>query len=154
MLRGPRDIEAEPLRRDHHLQRLRGHGVHRQVGPAAGHVDGDREPHDPPFRSRGFSATLSPSPSRFSRMTSTKMAAPGNPGTHHALVTYSSPLVSICPRLTTFGSPTPRKLSEASARIPDDASSAIIATTGGSVFGRISRNIRRTSPAPTARALR
>src|SRR5512137_207174 len=78
----------------------------------ARHVDGDGEPHKPtPFNpSRGFSAMLSPSPSAFKSTTRVKMAAPGNAGTHHAVVALSRPFVSIWPRLTTFGSPTPRKL--------------------------------------------
>src|SRR5207247_10884954 len=66
---------------------------------------------------RGFSATLSPSPTALSNSTSAKIAAPGKAGTHHAVVALSSPFVSICPRLTTFGSPTPRKLSDASVRM-------------------------------------
>src|SRR5439155_1112425 len=104
----------------HHLERLRGDGRHRHVRPSPHHVDGDREPHTPPRRSRGFRATLRPSPSTLRSRTRTKIAAPGNPGTHHAFVTYSSPLVSIWPRLTTFGSPTPRKLSDASARMAEE----------------------------------
>src|SRR5439155_19817473 len=144
---------AEPLRRGHHLAGLGGDGLHRYGPPPARHVDGDGELHEAPLRSRGFSATFRPSPSMFSSITSTKIAAPGNPGTHHAFVTYSSPLVSICPRLTTFGSPTPRKLSDASARMAEEPSSAIMATTGGRVVGRISRNMRWRSPAPRARAL-
>src|SRR5437016_3632992 len=129
MLGGPGDVEAQALGGHHHLERLRGDGLHRHVRPSPHHVDGDREPHTPPRRSRGFRATLRPSPSTLRSRTRTKIAAPGNPGTHHASVTYSSPLASIWPRLTTFGSPTPRKLSDASARMAEEPSSASMAPT-------------------------
>src|SRR5574341_764902 len=73
---------------------------------------------DPYTLSLGSIASLSASPNKLMPSTVRMIASPGNRPSHHALVRYSLPWLSIPPQLGVGGcTPNPRKLSDDSAMI-------------------------------------
>ena len=67
---------------------------------------------------RGSMASRSASPNRLMPSTVKMIASPGNTPSHHALVRYSLPWLSMPPQLGVGGcTPNPRKLSDDSAMI-------------------------------------
>ena len=82
------------------------------------------------------------------------MVRPGKVAVHHAMRMNCSACISIWPRETTFGSPTPRKLSEASVMMAPAIRSEMVGMTTGSALGRMCRSMIVKWLTPTVRAAR
>src|SRR6185312_16675174 len=124
----------------------------RPVGPRR-KVDGqvpdveDRVLHQS-LRSRGFSASLRPSPTRLIASTVTRIATPGIAQSHHARCRKSRAAPTMNPQLITFGSERPRNDSADSVRIAVATSSDPVTMIHDTQLGRIWRTMTRTSLMP------
>ena len=99
----------------------------------------------------GSRASFSPSPTRLTPNTVMNTARPGGITVHHASIAKSRLRPIIEPQLIALGSVRPRKESPASNRIAAPTVSVDATMRGGSALGRMTRQIRRRSEAPTAR---
>src|SRR5215207_3225785 len=99
---------------------------------------------------RGSSASLKPSPKKFSAMTTLMMATPGTSAYHQYCKPLSAPCLIIAPHSAVGGTaPRPIKLRPAVSTIADPTSRVPLTIIGASVEGRMCRNKMRFLPAPT-----
>src|SRR5262249_1210844 len=108
------------------------------TGRTTGHRGATRKPAPSPFSlRRGVKASFNPSPIKLSPRTLMKMVSPGKVAVHQALRMNWSACISIWPREITLGSPTPRKLNEASVMMAPAVRSEAVGMTTGKALGRI-----------------
>src|SRR5439155_6917858 len=112
----------------------------------------NRELHRRSIR-RGSSTSRSPSPSRLNASAATRIAAPGNVTSHHCVVKYDWPWLTISPH-SGVGScaPRPRNDNAAAVRMIPPTSSDACTITGVIEFGSTCRSNVRTGGTPSARA--
>ena len=93
-------------------------------------------------RSRGSSVSLSQSPNRFSAITTMVMARPGISESHHRSSRLLRPSETMMPQAgSPGGTPTPRKLSEASSSIVCPTSRLMMTNTVLTTLGKMCRHI-------------
>src|SRR5438034_998651 len=102
-------------------------------------------------RSRGSSASRTPSPMKLNAIASVRIASPGNVDTHH-WSKFCVPAATIAPHSGAGGGdPSPRKLSPEKVRMAFPRSSVAITRAGARQFGNTTRVSTRASDAPSPR---
>src|SRR5471032_668809 len=122
---------------------------------ALGQRDGevaDREQAHRWRASRGFMASLSPSPTRLSASTVRKMASPGNTLIHQAMRITLRPAPIMKPQDIRLGSPSPRNDRPLSSRMALATIRLASTMMGESALGRISRKMIAVRERPSTSA--
>src|SRR5581483_4369192 len=149
-----RDRQVADLDRRHRASRAGPAGIEIATGRTSGSgILGTEDGAHRVGTRRGSRTSRSPSPSRLNATAVSRIAAPGNVTSHHWVVKYDWPWLTIRPQ-SGVGScaPRPRNESADAVRMTADTSSETCTISGVIEFGRTCRRRIRRCGTPSARA--